>query len=154
MSFYRSWWLLWISPTGYEFKEYWHLFWEIWENHKVRVCEIRASSQDSVKLHSFDTTGLWFLFEISTYMSLYVSTSHGYIVCPHTLTQGSGLQVTLSWEFYCQTKVFVAADGTGCQEGHWTFFGQSEGWQWSGVLPTFPMHTEKVCFRAFLHIFV
>lgn len=43
---------------GYEWKEYWRLFGEIWEIHKVRVCEIRASSQDPVKLHFFDTAGL------------------------------------------------------------------------------------------------
>lgn len=78
MSFYRSRWLPRISPTHCKFKEYWHLFWGIWKNHKITVCEIRASSQDSVKLHSFDTTGLWVLFEISTYRSLYVSMSHGY----------------------------------------------------------------------------
>lgn len=139
MNFYRSWW---ISPTGYKFKEYWQLLWEIWENHKVTVCEIRASSQYSVKLHSFDTTGLWLLFEIR-HTSLYLSMSHRYM-CMHTHTD-TGLWPSSNslMSIYCQTKVFVAADGIGCQGGHWKLRGQSEGWQWSGVLPTFSMHTEK-----------
>lgn len=149
MNLYRSWW---ISPTGYKFKEYWHLFWEIWENHKVTVCEIRASSQYSVKLHSFDTTGLWLLFEIIH--ALYVSMSHRYM-CMHTHTD-TGL-----WPSSNSLMSFLLPNKSLCScwwhrmprrslKITWSVRGMTVKWG----LAHFPNAHRKACFRAFLHIFV
>lgn len=84
----------------------------------------------------------------------------GTCVCTHTLTWGSGLQATLSLGFYCQTKVFCS---------YWWYRTPRRSlkniWSVRGMtvkrgFAHFPVHTDhvcwakKVCFRAFLHIFV